>query len=141
MAEPHVVGALRRKRADLAGVVLQLEKRLTQERANLTLLDATIRLFDPHSHPEEIRPKQSRQRSAWFRQGECLRLIYDQLRGAPEPTTTHDLTERIMRLKAMLATDDRRRELVQKTILGSPNRAKQTITRVENAGIVSWRLA
>jgi hypothetical protein len=141
MAEPHVVGALRRKRADLAGVVLQLEKRLTQERTNLTHLDATMRLFDPLSRPEEIRPKHSRQRSAWFRQGECLRLIYDQLRGALEPMTTRELTERIMRLKAMPATDDRRRELVQKTILGSLNRAKQTITRVENAGVVSWRLA
>jgi hypothetical protein len=125
----------------LAGTVLQLEKRLTQERANLMHLDATMRLFDPHSRPEEIRPKQSRQRSAWFRHGECLRLIYDQLRGASEPMTTRELTERIMRLKAMLATDDRHRELVQKTILGSLNRAKQTITRVENAGVVSWRLA
>jgi hypothetical protein len=175
MAEPHVVGALRRKRADLAGTVLQLEKRLTQERANLTHLDATMRLFDAHSRPEEIRPrarflqvdsgrhgraaippggrfsrrvnlkiscsKQSRRRSAWFRQGECLRLIYDQLRGASEPMTTRELTERIMRVKAMPATDDHRRELVQKTILGSLNRAKQTITRVENAGVVSWRLA
>jgi hypothetical protein len=140
MAEPHVVGALRRKRADLAGTVLQLEKQLEQERANLTHLDATMRLFDPHSRPEEIRPKQSRQRSAWFRQGECLRLLYDELRGAPEPMTTRELTERIMRVKAMPASDDRRRELVQKTILGSLNRAKQTIARVENAGVVSWQL-
>jgi hypothetical protein len=140
MAEPHVVGALRRKRADLAGTVLQLEKRLIQERANLTHLDATMRLFDPHSRPEEIRPKRSRQRSAWFRQGECLRLLYDELRGAPEPMTTRELTERIMRVKSMPASDDRRRELVQKTILGSLNRAKQTIARVENAGVVSWRL-
>jgi hypothetical protein len=141
MAEPHVVGALRRKRADLAGTVLQLEKKLTQERANLTHLDATMRLFDPHSRPEEIRPKQSRQRSAWLRQGECLRLIYDQLHGASEPMTTRELTERIMQRKTMPATDDRCRELVQKTILGSLNRAKQTITRVESAGVVSWRLA
>jgi hypothetical protein len=123
MAEPHAVGALPRKRTDLAGVVLQLEKRLAQDRANLTHLDATMRLFDPHSRPEEIRPKHLRQRSAWFRQGECLRLIYDLL---PEPMATRDLTERIMRLKAIPATDDRRRELVQKTIFGSLNRAKQT---------------
>jgi hypothetical protein len=54
--------------------------------------------------------------------------------------TTRELTERIMRVKAMPASDDRRRELVQKTILGSLNRAKQTIARVENAGVVSWQL-
>ena len=45
-----------------------------------------------------------------------------------------------MRVKAMPATDDRRRELVQKTLLASLNRAKQTIARVETAGVVSWRL-
>ena len=33
-----------------------------------------------------------------------------------------------------------RRELIQKTILGSLNRAKETIERSETAGVVSWRL-
>jgi hypothetical protein len=40
----------------------------------------------------------------------------------------------------MPATDDHCRELVQKTILGSLNRAKETIVRIVAAGIVSWRL-
>ena len=127
MAELHVVGALRNKRAELAGLVGQLEKQLVQQRANLTHLDATMRLFDPDTRPQGIRPKQQRERSAWFRQGECLRLIYDELRDAAQPVTTRELAERIMRLKAMPTTDDRRRELVQKTLLGSLNRAKATI--------------
>jgi len=126
--------------AELAGLVGQLEKQLVQQRANLTHLDATMRLFDPDIRPQEIRPKQQRERSAWFRQGECLRLIYDELRDAAQPVTTRELAERIMRLKAMPATDDRRRELVQKTLLGSLNRAKETIARVDTAGVVSWRL-
>src|SRR5260370_9990139 len=140
MAELHVIGALRNKRAELAGVVSQLEKQLVQERANLTHLDATMRLFDPSSQPKEIRPKQQRERRAWFRQGECLRLIYDELRDASQPVTTRQLAERIMRVKAMPTTDDRRPELVHKTRLVSLNRAKQTITRVETAGVVSWQL-
>jgi hypothetical protein len=45
-----------------------------------------------------------------------------------------------MRVKAIPADDDHRRERVQKTILGSLNRAKQTIARVESAGVVSWQL-
>src|SRR5271165_3275057 len=140
MAELHVVSALRNKRAELAGLVGQLEKQLVQQRANLTHLDATMQLFDPDIRPQEIRPKQPRERSAWFRQGECLRLIYDELRDAAQPVTTRELAERIMRLKAMPTTDDRRRELVQKTLLGSLNRAKETIARIETAGVVSWRL-
>jgi len=55
--------------------------------------------------------------------------------------TTRQLAERIIRVKALPMADDRQRELVQKTILGSLNRAKTTIVRVETAGVVSWRLA
>jgi len=45
-----------------------------------------------------------------------------------------------MRVKAKPAADDQRRERVQKTLLGSLNRAEQTIARVEIAGVVRWRL-
>ncbi len=87
-----------------------------------------------------IRRRQQRARSVWFRPGECLRLIYDELRDASQPVTTRELAVRLMRVKAMPIDDDRRRELIQKTILGSLNRAKETIVRIETAGIVAWRL-
>ena len=141
MSEPHVISALSNKRAELAGIVSQLERQLGQQQTNLAHLDATMRLFDPDIRPNTIRPKQQRARSAWFRPGECLRLIYDELRDAPRPMTTRELAERIMAVKAMPMADDRQRELVQKTILGSLNRAKQTIARSETAGVVSWRLS
>ena len=140
MAEMHVIGALRHKRAELAGMLRQLEQQLVQQRANLAHVDATMRLFDPDVRPKDIRPKQLRERNAWFRQGECLRLIYDELREATQPVTTRELAERIMRVKAIPAADDQRRERIQKTLLASLNRAKQTIARVEIAGVVSWRL-
>jgi len=140
MAERHVIGALRDKRAELAGILRQLEQQLAQQRANLAHLDATMRLFDPEIRPNDIRPRQPRARNAWFRPGECLRLIYDELREAAQPATTRELAERIMRRKAMPAMDHRGRELLQKTLLGSLNRARATIARVETAGVVSWRL-
>ena len=140
MAETHVIGALRHKRAELAGMLRQLEQQLVQQRANLAHVDATMRLFDPDIRPKDIRPKQPRERNAWFRQGECLRLIYDELREATQPVTTRELAERIMRVKAIPAADSDRRERVQKTLLASLNRAKETITRVETAGVISWRL-
>jgi hypothetical protein len=67
-------------------------------------------------------------------------LIYDELREATQPVTTRELVERIMRLKAIPAADDQRRERVQKTLLALLNREKQTIERVEIAGVVRWRL-
>jgi hypothetical protein len=141
MAEPHVISALSNKRAELAGIVSQLQRQLAQQQANLAHLDATMRLFDPDSRPNQIRPKQPRARSTWFRPGECLRLIYDELREAAQPMTTRQLADRIIHVKAMPMADDSQRALVQKTILGSLNRAKQTIVRIETAGVVSWRLA
>ena len=47
MAELHVMHALRNKRAELAGTLIQLEQQLVRQRADLTHLDATMRLFDP----------------------------------------------------------------------------------------------
>ena len=141
MSEPHGISALSSKRAELAGIVNQLERQLTQQQANLAHLDATMRLFDPDIRPNRIRPRQQRARNVWFRPGECLRLIYDGLREAAHPMTTHQLAERIIRVKALPIADDRQRALVQKTILGSLNRAKETIVRIEAGGIVRWRLA
>jgi hypothetical protein len=126
VAETHVVCALRDKRSELAGMVNRLEQELVERRASLTHLDATMRLFDPDLRPQEIRPRRLRSRNAWFRPGECL--------------TTRELAERIMDAKAIPAADDRQRALIQKTILGSLNRAKETIEGAATAGVVRWRL-
>jgi hypothetical protein len=97
MGHSHIIGALSNKRADLAGIVRQFEQQLAQQRTNLAHLDATMRLFDPKIQPSDIRPRQQRARNVWFRPGECLRLIYDELREAAQPLTTRELAERIMR--------------------------------------------
>ena len=140
MAEPQVIGGLRDKRAELAGMVNRLEQELAQHRASLVHLDATMRLFDPDIRPEAIRPRQLRAHNDWFRPGECLRLIYDVLRDAEQPVTTRDLAGRIMAAKGIAEADTRARQLVHKTVLASLTRAKQTIERVETAGVVSWRV-
>jgi hypothetical protein len=139
MAEPHVISALRNKRSELGGVVDQLEQRLEQHRADLAHLDATMRLFDPDIRPEEVRPKQQRARSAWFRPGECLRLIYDELRDAPQPATTRELAERVMRAKAMPTTDDRRRELIQKRfwVRSTGQRRRSRVSKPQESSVGS----
>jgi len=140
MVEPHVMDALRGKRSELSGIVSHLEQQIVQHRASLVHLDAAMRLFDPDLVPEEAGFRQQRPCSVWFRPGECLRLIYDVLREAPALMTTRALTEQVMGMKAIAATDERGCALVQKTVLGSLSRAKATIQRVEIAGVVSWRI-
>jgi|SRR5271165_4190284 len=83
MGELHIISALWNKRAELAGTLRQLEQQLVQRREDLAHLDATMRLFDPNVRPKDIRPRRPRVRNVWFRPGECLRLIYDELREAP----------------------------------------------------------
>ena len=140
MADPHVIGALRKKRSEMAGIVRGLEQQLVEGRASLTHLDATMRLFDPNLRPEEIRPRRRRTCNAWFRPGECLRLIYDVLRDARELVTTRDVAERIMMIKSLSASDARQRALIHNTVLASLSRAKATIERIKIAGVVSWRV-
>ena len=47
-----------------AGTLIQLEQQLVRQRADLTHIDATMRLFDPDIKPNEILPKQ--RRSTWL---------------------------------------------------------------------------
>jgi hypothetical protein len=81
-----------------------------------------------------------RAQRAWFRPGESLRLIYDVLRDAPHPVTTSEVANRVMAMKSVPVPDDRTRALIQKTILASLSRAKETVERVTIEGIVGWRV-
>ena len=141
MVASHVIGALREKRAELSGTVQQIERELAQHRSNLAHLDATMRLFDPGIRPGEILPRRAQHRNAWFRPGECLRLIYDELRDASEPLSTRDLAERIISRRAIKLDDERSRDLIRHTILSSLNRAGATLTRMQRGGAKCWQLA
>src|SRR5665811_598464 len=121
MTELNFIAALRNNRSELVGSLRQLEQQLAQHRTNLAHLDATMRLFDADIQPNELPPNHRRARNVWFRQGECIRLIYDELREASQPLTTRELAERLMQIKGMPAADGESRESVQKTLLGSLN--------------------
>lgn len=139
MGELQVIGGLQDKRSELVGLVGRLEQQLADHRVSLTHLDATLRLFDPNLLLQDTDPQQ-RERVSWFRPGECLRAIYDVLREAPQPLTTRDVAKRVMAAKDMTVADERTQALIQKTILASLSRAKNTIERLEVNGVVSWRV-
>jgi hypothetical protein len=78
-------GALRGKRAELSGQILELEKDLRQRRVDLIHLDATLKLFAPDLSPRTIKPRRPGGRSAWFHRGECARAVLEMLRLANLP--------------------------------------------------------
>ena len=55
MADPHVISALREKRALVSGLIEKLERKLEQHRADLTHIDGVLRLFQPDRDPTEIK--------------------------------------------------------------------------------------
>jgi len=99
-----------------------------------------MRLFDTNIDAGQLASNQHRANTTGLRHGECLRLIYDALRDAPQPLTTRALAERIMEVKAMPSTDAAHRELIQNAILNSLRHAKGTITRIESKGVISWQI-
>src|ERR1700738_1501117 len=62
MADPHVISALREKRALVAGLIEKLERKLEQHRADLTHIDGVLRLFQPDRDPAEITPRHTHAR-------------------------------------------------------------------------------
>ena len=62
------------------------------------------------------------------------------LRDAAQPVATRELADRVMAMKNIALTDDRDRTLIQKTLLASLNRAKETIERATIEGVVRWRV-
>src|ERR1700726_3401491 len=81
MADPHVISALREKRALVSGQIEKLERRLEQHRADLTHIDGVLRLFQPDRDPGDIKPKRTyARRTRYFARNELSRLCMDALR-------------------------------------------------------------
>lgn len=95
MAEPHVVSALKDKRAEIAGVIEDMERRIAQHRADLVHVDAVLRFYVPELEPDGIAPKAVRKRNDWFRPGELARLVLDALRTARAPLSTREIAVRV----------------------------------------------
>jgi hypothetical protein len=107
MADPHVISALREKRALVAGLVEKLERKLEQHRADLTHIDGVLRLFQPDRDPAEIRPKRVYvRRTRYFARNELSRLCMDALRAADGALlTTDEIAGRIIEAKGFDAAD------------------------------------
>src|SRR4051812_44974022 len=79
--QPIAVSALRAMRARIAGEIAMYGREIDRLRTELIDLDATLRLFDPETDPDNIAalhryPK----RTEWFARGEVTRRIYEALR-------------------------------------------------------------
>jgi hypothetical protein len=115
MAEPHVISSLRQKRAEIAGYIRDLERRVKHQRANLVHIDATIRLLSPATDPEAIPPKRVYRRSQYFAAGELSKLCLEVLRQANgSPVSTATIAAGIMVAKGWPVEDRQLAQVVGK---------------------------
>jgi hypothetical protein len=143
MADPHVISALRAKRAEVAGLIDSLERLLAQHRADLMHLDGVLGLYQPQRDPEAIRPKQIRGRNRYFASGELSRLCREAFRDASGPLSVAELVAAVIAAKGFDAGDrvlrDRIDDLV-KAALG-PMRRSGSVEKIGQGRGVTWKLA
>lgn len=116
MAESHVVSALVKKRAELAGDIENTHARLRQMVNDLEKLDATLLLFDPSIPIESIKPKAFRPPQDWANRGEMTRIALSILRQATEPLTTRDIALQMLVERALPPEDKRLLALMSKRV-------------------------
>jgi hypothetical protein len=140
MAETHVVSALRTKRAEIAGHVHDLEKKIATWRARLANIDEAIKIFSPETDPEAIPPKRTYRRSRYFARGELARLCLDILRVANGPLTTAEIVARIIKAKGL--PDGLDASLTEKTLAYLRTRLKTaSIVKTGVTQGARWSLA
>src|SRR5690242_5191333 len=116
MTEPHVVSALVRKRAELAGAIERAHEELRQMILALENLDATLVMFDPGYRVESIKPKAFRPPKDWSNRGQMTRIILSVLRQAAEPMTSRDIALQLLVERALDRNDLRLLRLMTKRV-------------------------
>jgi hypothetical protein len=91
---PMTIG-LREKRAELSGELIATEKRIVQLRADIDSLDGAIRVFDPTSEPQKIRPILRRKKPTLIPRGQCSPAILDMLRHADGAMTARGISAQL----------------------------------------------
>jgi hypothetical protein len=144
MTDPHVISALREKRALVAGLIEKLERKLEQHRADLTHIDGVLRLFQPDRDPGDIKPKRTyARRTRYFARNELSRLCMDALRAADGALlTTDDIAGRIMEAKGFDASDAALRKAIAEQALATLRsfRKRGTVEQIGLGRGVRWKL-
>jgi hypothetical protein len=144
MADPHVISALRDKRATLAGCIIKLERQLEQRRADLTHIDGVLRLFRPGHDPDEIKPKATyAKRTRYFARNELARLCMDTLRDAPGLMATDEIAARVMVAKGFDAADATLRTAIRDQLLTvlRTYRKRDAVQQLGLGRATRWKLA
>lgn len=139
MADPHVVTALRDKRAELAGQIDALQDQLREAMIAVDHVDSTLRLFVPDIDLDEIKPKPLPPRHHAFK-GQVTRAILAMLR-AEGAMDAKAITLRLMAERELNLTDKVLVKAMQKRISAAlRNLRERTLARSDQGagGMLLW---
>jgi hypothetical protein len=144
MGDQFAIGALVRKRAELAGEVIRREREIVRLRSEIASLDATLRIFDPGQVPARIRPvvKVNRRVLPNLRRGEFVRMVLAELRGAAAPLSVGEIVEGLVTARGIdIGTPARRQEIVKKVRRCLADQKQETVAKGMRGGTVVWAVA
>jgi hypothetical protein len=101
MGDTFTISGLRRKRARIAGEVIQAQEIVARRTGELLALDAVIRLFTPGSDPDMIAPTRPSSRGLFFQYRELGRLCLSALRLAGKPVMLDQVVNHVMPAKGL----------------------------------------
>jgi hypothetical protein len=128
MGEPHVISALKDKRARLAGEIIQAQEIVARCTRELMAIDAVIRLFTPDTDPDMIAPIRPTSHGLFFRYKELGRICLDALRVSGKPAMLDQIVNHVMLTKGL--PDDKH---LRKHVTDA---ARQSLMRQANMGRV-----
>ena len=123
MAEPHVITALIRKRAELSGDLKKLDKQRRSIRDKIVHVDNALKLFSYDGNPRHIPPRC--QYTRLFKRGELRRMVADILRTANAPMLNKEIAAQIVQKRGWSVDDA---ELLER-ITASVKPARRAIER------------
>ncbi len=130
------------KRAELAGLIAQAEKRAKELRADLAHVEAAIRILRPGIELPKVVPKRVEYRPRYFKRGQLTRLCLDYIREhAGEPITVTDILPLAVGERTLTQAE---RASVSTAVHQALHKIAKsgTIERIASAGrIIRWQLA
>ncbi|MBV9152568.1 MAG: hypothetical protein JO204_12410 [Alphaproteobacteria bacterium] len=138
---PVAVAALSRKRAEIAGLIIELEKQIGTRRQDLVHIDNALRLLNSPIPGDAIPARKPRPKNTgYFVHGELTRRIYEGLRDRPDGVSASELADAALRDKGI---DDPgvRATFVSRFLVRLSNMVlREHIERIGSGQGVRWRL-
>jgi len=143
MAQSHVLSALIDKRREMAGQIEVRNKEIKGLKADMAVVDQTIKLFDPEFDIRTIKGKVIRKQNAFFARGESTALLLDVMREARQEISTTEIVDEAARRKGYdLETIDRRAFTATLFTILKRLEGRGVVEKVRKRGTLTlWRLA